>query len=103
MREALLLSTHRICCSIEIRQTIILVHFCFLKNKWLIYVQLNFDGSNIFGTIENCPRHGWFEPLRVNYGANQEANGDNIGIFFDFLHNNCLLSVLIRFTSMRRF
>ena len=23
----------------------------------------------IFGTIENCSRHGWFEPLRVSYGA----------------------------------
>ena len=22
-----------------------------------------------FGTIENCSRHGWFEPLRVIYGA----------------------------------
>ena len=32
-------------------------------------VQSNFNGSNIFGTIENCSRHGWFEPLRVNYGA----------------------------------
>ena len=32
-------------------------------------VQSNFDGSNIFGTIENCSRHGWFEPLRVNYDA----------------------------------
>ena len=34
-----------------------------------LFLQLNFDGSNIFGTIENCSRHGWFEPLRVNYGA----------------------------------
>ena len=33
----------------------------------------------------------------------QEANGDNLGIFFDFLHNNCILSVLIRIASMRRF
>ena len=32
-------------------------------------IQSNFDGLNIFGTIENCSRHGWFEPLRVNYGA----------------------------------
>ena len=32
-------------------------------------IQSNFDGSNIFGTIEKCSRHGWFEPLRVNYGA----------------------------------
>ena len=34
----------------------------------------------------------------------QEANGDNLGIFFfDFLHNNCVLSVLIRIALMRRF
>ena len=35
----------------------------------------------------------------------QEANGDNLGIFFffffDFLHNNCMLCVLIRITSVR--
>ena len=34
----------------------------------------------------------------------QEANGDNLGIcFFNFLYNNCMLSVLIRIASMRRF
>ena len=34
----------------------------------------------------------------------QEANGDNLGIFFfDFLQNNCMLSVLIRITLMRQF
>ena len=34
----------------------------------------------------------------------QEANGDNFGNIFDFLHNNnCMLSVLIRIASMRRF
>ena len=33
----------------------------------------------------------------------QEANGDNLGIFFDFVHNNCMFSVLIRIDSMRRF
>ena len=31
----------------------------------------------------------------------QEANGDNLGIFFfDFLHNNCMLCVLIRIASI---
>ena len=30
----------------------------------------------------------------------QEINCDNLGIFFlDFLHSNCVLSVLIRFAS----
>ena len=38
-------------------------------------LQSNFDGSNIFGTIENCSRHGWFEPLRVNYGAVRKQMG----------------------------
>ena len=33
----------------------------------------------------------------------QEANSDNLGIFFDFLHNDCMLSVLIRIALMRRF
>ena len=34
----------------------------------------------------------------------QEANGDNLRIFFfDYLHNNCMLSVPIRIASMRRF
>ena len=32
-----------------------------------------------------------------------EANGDNLGMFFDVLHNNVMLSVLIRIASMRRF
>ena len=33
----------------------------------------------------------------------QEANGDNLGIIFDLLDNNCMLSVLIRIASSRRF
>ena len=34
----------------------------------------------------------------------EEANGDNLGIFFFyFLHNNCMLTVLGRIASMRRF
>ena len=33
----------------------------------------------------------------------QEANGDNLGIIFYFLHNNCMFSVLIRIASMRQF
>ena len=32
----------------------------------------------------------------------QEANSDNLGKLF-FLHNNCMLSVLIRIASMRQF
>ena len=33
----------------------------------------------------------------------QEAFGDNLGIFFYFLHNNYMLSILIRIASIRRF
>ena len=33
----------------------------------------------------------------------QEANTNNLENFFDSLHNNCMLSVLIRIASMRRF
>ena len=33
----------------------------------------------------------------------QKANGENLGIFFDFLHSDCMLSVLIRIASMMRF
>ena len=37
--------------------------------------------------------------------SDQEANSDNLGFFFffNFIHNNCMLSVLIRIASMRRF
>ena len=31
----------------------------------------------------------------------QEANDDELGNIFDFLYNNCMLSVLIRIASMR--
>ena len=31
----------------------------------------------------------------------QEANSDNLGKFFDFLHSDCMLSVLIGIASMR--
>ena len=33
----------------------------------------------------------------------QEANGDKVGIIFYLLYNNCMLSVLIRIASLRRF
>ena len=32
------------------------------------YVESNFNGSNIVGTIEICPRHG-HKSLRVNHGT----------------------------------
>ena len=33
----------------------------------------------------------------------QEANSDNLGKFYDFLHNNCMLSALIRTAMVRQF
>ena len=39
----------------------------------------------------------------VNNDVGQEANGDNFGIFFNSLHNNGMLSVLIKIASIRRF
>ena len=33
----------------------------------------------------------------------QESNYDELRNFFDLLYNNCMLSVLIRIASMRRF
>ena len=41
-------------------------------------IQSTTHGSNIVGTMEICSGHGLFEPLRVNHGAGQEANGDNL-------------------------
>ena len=35
--------------------------------------------------------------------SGQETNGDNLGIFFDLLDNDAMLSVIIRIASMRRF
>ena len=34
-----------------------------------IYISVELRWLEHLGTIENCLRHGWFEPLRVNYGA----------------------------------
>ena len=41
----------------------------------------------------------------VKLWCQEEANGDNLFLFFslDFLHNNCMLSVLIRIVAMMRF
>ena len=39
------------------------------KTQSAKYVESNFNGSNIVGTIEICLRHGQFEPLRVYHGA----------------------------------
>ena len=54
------------CCVLKLRVTIS-ISKRFKSND--VKVQSNFDGLNIFGTTENCSRHGWLEPLRVNYGT----------------------------------
>ena len=45
----------------------------------------NFNGSNIFKTMEICSRYGQFEPLRVNhdvrFGSNWRLFGDFFPIF----------------------
>ena len=39
--------------------------------KWTeVHIQLNFNGSNIFKSLEICSRNGKFEPLTVNHRAN---------------------------------
>ena len=48
-------------------------------------LQLNFNDSNIFGTMEICSRHGLFKQLRLNHGIrSNQANGDNLGMSFRF-------------------
>ena len=42
----------------------------------------NFNGSNIYGTMEICSRHGKFEPLRVNHSARSNGNLDNSEMSF---------------------
>ena len=57
--------------SAENAQRVVKVKTSFWQSQIFSFygIQSNFNGSNIFGTIENCSRHGSFEPLRVNYGA----------------------------------
>ena len=50
---------------IHLERKIISCFFFYFATK----IQSNFNGWNIFRTIENCSRHEWFEPLRVNHGA----------------------------------
>ena len=41
------------------------------EQKWTeVHIQLNFNGSNIFKSLEICSRNGKFEPLTVNHRAN---------------------------------
>ena len=41
---------------------------------------MNLNGSNIFGTITNCSRHGYFEPLRVSHSAKSGGGGGGGGV-----------------------
>ena len=41
----------------------------FMHYHWLLEVQLNFNCSNIFGTIEICFSHGLFKPLSVYHSV----------------------------------
>ena len=63
-------------------------------------IQLNFNGSNTFGTTKICSRRGLFELMSVNHSTRP---GGIIGIFFNFLSYEGMLCVLIRIASSRRF
>ena len=55
----------------------------------------NLNGSNIFGTWKFVRDTGSsFQPKSwgLIMTPAQEANGDNLGIIFDLLHNNSMLS-----------
>ena len=56
----------------------------------------NLNGSNIFGTMEICSDMGSSSHWGLIMAPVQEANSDNLGKSFNFLHNDCMLSVLIR-------
>ena len=49
------------------------------------YTQSNYNSSNIFGTMEICSRHGYFEPLMVNLTARSGGKRDYLGMSFDQL------------------
>ena len=55
------------------------VHICaaFLL---MAVIQSNFDGSNIFGTMDICSRYGKFESLKVNDSA---SSGGIMGTVLD--------------------
>ena len=47
----------------------------------IFHLQLNFNGSNTFGTMKICLRQGEFEQMSVNHSARP---GGIIGIPFQF-------------------
>ena len=68
------------------------VHLIFMNGSRKVYtqllsfhqLQLNFNGSNTFGTMKMCSRQGWFEPLRVYY---RTKSGGITGICFPIFFN----------------
>ena len=61
-------------------------------------MQLNFNGSNIFGTMEIRLSHWGLIMAPV-----QEPNSDNFREIFSIFYSDCMLSVLIRIASMKWF
>ena len=45
-------------------------------------IQLNFNGSNIFRTLEICSRNGQFEPLSVNHSTRSDGKWGNLRLSF---------------------
>ena len=68
------------------------------------YSRTSMARTSLGSHTENCSRHWKFEPLKVNHGARSGSKySDNLRNFY-FLHNNCMLCVLIRIaSSLRRF
>ena len=62
-----------------------------------LYIQSNFDGSNLFGTMKSCSRQRLFEPRKVTIGATPGVKMEIIvGYLFGVLYFKCMLCVLIR-------
>ena len=63
-------------------------------------VQLNFDGSNPFGTMKICSRQRKFEPWKATNSATPGGTMEIIvGYLFGVLYFKCMLCVLIRIAS----
>ena len=83
-----------------------------ITNMWSVCIgviyctvkQSNFNGSNIFGTVETCSRHTSSSHRGLIMVQGQEVYGDNFGkIFWIFYKMLVCLCVLIRIAWTRRF
>ena len=64
------------------------------------YIQSNFDGSNLFGTVKICSRQRLFKPRKVTVGASPGGIMDIIvGYLFGVIYFKCMLCERIRIAS----